>query len=389
MRKILLVQPHLQPPGGGEGVAAWMIEALKQDHVISVLTWRPIDLAPINRYFGTSLRPSDFTAYLAYPALHRLLDRVPVRLGLLKNSLLLRMAKQMKDDYDLVITANDEADLGRLGIQYVHFPWAYQPRPPIDLRWYHCSSAVVEAYYRFCVRISGFSFERMKQNLTLVNSNWTGEKVRERHGIESTTLYPPAPGSFPDVPWAEREDGFVCIGRISLEKELDKIIDILTEVREQGYDLHLHIIGTKDDNPGYYAHIQQRVQTNASWIFLNEDLPRQDLVRLVAQHRYGIHGMKEEHFGMAVAEMVRAGCIVFVPRGGGQMEIVAGEERLLYQTPQEAVAKIRQAIADAAAQQSLRDFLRTRKDLFSTEHFINHIRDIVRQFFRNKEDTPA
>ena len=38
-----------------------------------------------------------------------------------------------------------------------------------------------------------------------------------------------------------------------------------------------------------------------------------------------LHGMREEHFGMAPAEMARAGVIVWVPNGGGQMEIVGDE----------------------------------------------------------------
>ncbi len=377
--KILLVQPSLQPPGGGNSVAAWMLEALKQENCLSVLTWTPIDLEPINRYFGTSLSPSDFTVHLAYPTLRRLMNLVPLPLSLLKTNLLFNAGKKIKDEYDVIFTVNNEADFGRRGIQYVHFPWAYQPRPRADLRWYHFSSTVVDTYYHLCERISGFSLDRMKQNLTLVNSDWTGGKVRQIHGIGSTTLYPPVPGIFPQVPWTEREDGFVCIGRISPEKELDKIIDILTGVRAQGRDVHLHIVGTSD-NPSYYQHIRRRVQENSAWIFLNEDLSREELARLVAQHRYGIHGMAEEHFGMAVAEMVRAGCVVFVPRGGGQKEIVAGEERLLYQTPAEAVTKIARTLSDAGEQASLRDYLATRKNLFSTELFVRRIQDIVQQF---------
>jgi hypothetical protein len=136
MKKILLVQPSLQPPGGGNGVAAWVIEALKREHAVSVLTWWPVKLAPINRHFGTSLSPADFTVRMASPALRRLLDHVPASLDLLKTSLL-RTAKRMKDHYDLILTVNNEADLGRRGIQYVHFPWAFLPRPPVDLRWYH------------------------------------------------------------------------------------------------------------------------------------------------------------------------------------------------------------------------------------------------------------
>lgn len=379
MKKVLLVQPSLQPPGGGNGVAVWIIEALKREHAVSVLTWWPVNLVPINRHFGTSLSPADFTVRMAYPALRRLLDHTPASLDLLKTSLLLRTAKRMKDHYDLILTVNNEADLGRRGIQYVHFPWAFLPRPPVDLRWYHFSSTMVDAYYRLCVWISGFSSDRMKQNLTLVNSNWTGTKIKERYGIGSTTLYPPVPGVFSDVPWAEREDGFVCIGRISPEKELEKIIDILTEVRTQRWPVHLHIIGAHD-NSGYYERVRQRVHQNASWVFLNENLSREELAHLVTQHRYGIHGMAEEHFGMAVAEMIGAGCIVFVPRGGGQMEIVAGEERLLYKTPAEAIAKITRTLSDAGEQTALRSYLATRKGLFSTELFVRRIQDIVRSF---------
>jgi glycosyltransferase involved in cell wall biosynthesis len=379
MKKILLVQPSLQPPRGDDCVAVWMIEALKREHAVSVLSWWPIDLAPINRYFGTSLSPSDFTAYTAYPALRRLLDRIPASLSFLKTSLLLRAAKRMNASYDFILTVNNEADFGRRGIQYVHFPWAYPQRPAVDLHWYHCSTAVVGAYYRLCRWVSRFSFDCMKQNLTLVNSNWTGAKVREVHGIGSTTLYPPVPGVFPAVPWAEREDGFVCLGRIAPEKELDTVIDILTGVRARGKDVHLHLIGAPD-HPSYYQRICRRVKENSSWLFLDENLSREDLVHLVAQHRYGIHGKIDEHFGMAVAEMVRADCLVFVPGDGGQVEIVGEAEQLLYKTPEEAVAKIVQTLADTGAQTALRAYLATRKELFSTELFIRQIQDIVRQF---------
>src|SRR5262249_38798550 len=158
------------------------------------------------------------------------------------------------------------------------------------------------------------------------------------------------PGDFPAIPWQDREDGFVCIGRISPEKELEKIIAILAAVRGRGQKVHLHIIGSPD-NPRYYRRILRLVRANASWVFLNEGLSRDQLVRLISVHRYGIHGMREEHFGMAVAEMVRAGCIVFVPRGGGQVEIVRGEDRLLYKTPAEAITKIGRVMDNVDEQQ--------------------------------------
>lgn len=357
-----------------------MIEALKDEYEVSVLTDRPLDLTAINRYYGASLTLEDFAVHhLASAVVYRLLNRFSPSLSLLKASLLLRQAKQIQSAYDILISVNNEADFGRRGIQYVHFPWAYRPRPKVDLRWYHISSTVVDAYYWLCARLSRFSFERMKQNLTLVNSNWTGEKVKERHGIASTTLYPPVPGVFPILPWEEKEEGFVCIGRISTEKELDKLIDIIAALRAQGRATHLHIIGTADD-PSYHAHIRQRVQVNPTWLFLNEALSRKELVQLVTQHRYGLHGMSEEHFGMAVAEMVQGGCIVFVPRGGGQVEIIGEQEPLFYNTADEAVLKIAQVLDSPELQRSTRSYLSSRKAHFSTSSFLTQFRRIVRDF---------
>ena len=389
MKTILLVQPSMQPPGGGNGVAVWIVEALKRDHAVSLLTWEPVHLDSINRYYGTALSAADFRAYGVPPALRRLLALVPTPASLLKNHLLLRFCKKLKNDYDVIITANNEADFGRPGIQYIHFPWACLPRPPADLSWYHRFPGVVNAYHRLCAQVAGFSFDQMRQNLTLVNSAWTGSKVRERHGIESIVLYPPIAADFPDIPWQERENGFVCIGRIAPEKELDKIIDILAWLRSGGSDLHLHLIGSRDDPRHYYERILRRVRANASWIFFEENVPRERLVRLVSTHRYGIHGMEEEHFGMAVAEMIQGGCIVFAPRGGGLTEIIGKEDRLLYGTREEAATKIIRAMTDADLRFSLRSHLSGQKSLFSVDHFIRRIREIVNEFDAASTSGPA
>ncbi len=378
MKSVLVVQPSLQPPGGGNLLAAWLIEALKGDHAVTLLTWWPVDLDEINCHCGTSLAESD-VARLRVSALTRALCRVlPLPLALLKASLLLRAAKRIVAQYDVPISVNNEADLGRRAIQYVHFPAGYRPRPSGDLRWYHGSSHLLSVYYWLCERISGVSVERMKRNVTLTNSRWTAAKIAECYGIESRTVHPPCPGKFPAVSWEDREDGFVSIGRISPEKELDKVIDILAAVRDRGHDVHLHIIGTAD-NREYFAHIRERA-SRTPWIFLEENLRREALLRLVARHRYGIHGMSEEHFGIAIAEMIRAGCIVFVPRGGGAREIVDGLETSSYASPDEAVHNIVRVLDDEQLRSELRAELAARGEFFSTERFVRSIREIVEGF---------
>lgn len=72
---------------------------------------------------------------------------------------------------------------------------------------------------------------------------------------------------------------------------------------------------------------------------------------------------------MAPAELARAGVIVWVPKGGGQMEIVGHEAALIYDSADDAVARITAVLADPAAQERLRHALAARAEMFSTERF--------------------
>jgi hypothetical protein len=83
---------------------------------------------------------------------------------------------------------------------------------------------------------------------------------------------------------------------------------------------------------------------------------------------------------MAPAEMTRAGMIVWVPRGGGQVEVVGREPALMYDTDEEAVEKILSTFHDASEQQRLRDHLSTVAETFSATRFVAEIRDIVNGF---------
>ncbi len=378
MKRVLMVQPSMNPPGGGNGVAAWMLEALKSDHRITLLTWEAPRLEAINRFYGTSLRPSDFELTLL-PRLPRAIARLTATpMALIKDNYLLLRCRRLAARFDVVISANNEVDVGRRAIQYIHYP-KLSLRPEVDLRWYHRLPFVVDAYRGLAMRLTGFSLERMRRNIFLVNSDFIGALVRACHGVETVTLFPPIAGTFPAVPWECREDGFVCICRISPEKRLEQIIEILSRVREGGHPLHLHIIGTSSGD-AYAAFIKTCVDANRSWVTMHENLPREELAQLVASHRYGLHATAEEHFGMAVAEMVRAGCIVFAPNNGGPVQILGGDERLLYSSVQDAAEKIGLTMLRRERQQELRDFLAARSGQFSAEHFVHQFRELVERF---------
>jgi glycosyltransferase involved in cell wall biosynthesis len=370
--RILFLQPSLQPPGGGNGVAAWMLEALKDDHAVTAFTWAPVALDEMNRFWGTSLAPGDVRLLRVPARVRRLVDALPLPLSMLRTAVMLRIARRLRGQYDVPVTANNEADFGMVGVQYVHYPWNVFPRLQEDYRWYHLRP-LLAAYYRLCTGLSGFTPGGMHHNVTLVNSDWTGRLAQQRYGFASRTVYPPVTGAFPDVPWHAREPGFVCVGRISPEKELDRVIDIVTAVRRRVPEVTLHLVGT-GDHGAYHRRIAGRVR--AAGFTLHEDLSRGALAALVARQRYGIHGMREEHFGMAPAEMVRAGCVVWVPDGGGQVEIV-DDPRLVYGSVDEAIATILRVLRDPHEETTLRKHLAGRAPLFSAERFMVEVRQAV------------
>lgn len=375
--RILFLQTSFDPPGGGSGVAAWMLQALVRDHDVSVLSWDTLDCTATNRFFGTSLRATDFVAHGLSRTLRFTIDALPSSFDQLRIALLVRRARRLHAaaPYDLFVTASNEVDFGVPGIQYVHYPSGSWPRPSGDLRMVHRLPGAVALYRALCHRLGSRSFARLRENLTLANSSFIAEKIHRTYGTAAIVVSPPVAGSFPEVPWQERADDLVCIGRLSPEKDQLKVIEIVSRVRAMGHDVGLDLVGMHDDVA--YGRRVETAATARPWVRLHRDLSRSELVRLLVSKRYGIHGMIEEHFGMSVAELVSAGCIVFVADRGGPTEIVGGEPSLLYGSVDEAVARIDAVLRSPARQLELQRKLLERRGLYTTTRFEESIRTIV------------
>jgi len=372
--KIAVIHSGSKWIGGAEAVAVWTIEALKEEYNVTLISGVELPLDQVNGYYGTSLKPGDFCSVIV---------RLPFGLGntskfwYLRRLMLMRYCRKIVEEYDLWISTYYEMDLGRRGIQYVHSPAvAVGVVKGLDAFLDENQRSVLKGFYRKSVaRIFDFSVDNIRQNLTLVNSKWTGQLIKRAYDINPYVVYPPVSTEFPYIPWDVREEGFVCIGRIAPSKRIDTIIQILKHVREAGWDIHLHIIGEIWDL-GYARKIEKLQRENSDWVFLEGRLNREQLADLIARHKYGIHGMRNEHFGIAVAEMVKAGNIVFVPDDGGQVEVV-GDRRLTYSTEVEAVRKIVDVLRDEGIQLSLRDILLKKACFLSEKHFMERIREIV------------
>jgi len=377
--RILVWYCRLVPHGGAPGVAAWILQALRQDYAVTLLSSEPVDFSLLDRYFGTSLAGSGLQVRTMSPGVRGFLGLDPDPGSIQKHAYLMRLCKRIRHQYDLVVGADNEGDFGPPAIQYLHYPYlahAYpRVRPSCDLPLGQKLACLSKGEIRPWMLVGDYSFDRMKANHTLVNSDWTGRWVKRVYGIDSTTVHPPAPGIFPQIAWGEREDGFVMMGRLDRAKRFDWCLKVLSIVRGRFPQVRLHIMGSSyREARDFLVFMRALAQANSCWVKLHEDLSRVELAELTAHQRYGMHAFTNEHFGMAVAEMVRAGCIPFVHNSGGPPEIVGHDSRLIYESEEEAAQKIMQALGDPAAQEDIRQRLALRKDLYSVETFMRAIR---------------
>ncbi|MFM7425117.1 MAG: hypothetical protein ACKO7W_09030 [Elainella sp.] len=162
--------------GGAEAVCLWILEALQHRYSLTLFTIVEPDLAKLNRMYGTSL---DSQRIQIQPLLssgvgslinNLIANSQPVRMVLFHA--LIRLLKAQKDRYDLLISAYNAVDLGKPGIQYVHWIKVLEGHPLYN-------------------KISDFSLERLQQNLCLTNSATVADCIRSAYGQESTIVYPP------------------------------------------------------------------------------------------------------------------------------------------------------------------------------------------------------
>ena len=163
---------------------------------------------------------------------------------------------------------------------------------------------------------------------------------------------------------------------------MDSIIEILQKVRERGHDVHLHILGGIDDSD-YGRRVRGLAEQFREWVFLEGWTLGDRKRELLAGHRFGIHARPNEPFGIAVAEMVQTGCVVFVASGGGQVEIV-NHPALIYENVADAVEKIIAVLTSEAEQEKLRNHLRQGSNSYSVKTFVDEMRRVVAEFIERQ-----
>ncbi|WP_247729053.1 glycosyltransferase family 4 protein [Halovivax limisalsi] len=374
MAKIGVVHMDLGSKGGGEAVCMNVLESVQDGHDVTLLTLTEPDLDALNAYFNTAV--TDVTVERAGTIAPWVHERYGLTYYILQNALLGRYARNRAAEFDLLVSTINELGLGPDAVQYVHFPFDWTVS--LDNR-EHIFHPTVEAdsfYERLCTTVGEIDLAELRECTLLANSTWTAEVVADAYGAEPRVCYPPVDtAEFDDVPWGEREDGFVAVGRIERSKRIVELIEIVDGVRDRGHDVHFHVVGPTVDEE--YRREVAAMAADREYVILEGELPRERLVELICSHRYGLHGKEYEHFGMAVAELAAGGAIPFIPANGGQHDIVGDRSELEYESVADAVERIDRVLSNRALQRELRIDRAEIERRFGRERFKDEIRAVV------------
>lgn len=379
---VLFPYPRLQGVSGGHGVTAWAMQALLEaGHRVILATMYPPELDLLDRAFGTRLREHPLEVVLAPSSTRVFMRALPFPGGSLEAGLMERWTRRLSQEYPihLIFSTNNEMHLPGRGLQYVHFPRFYRKRPAGDLRPVHRIPGILPVY-RLCQHLlRGPGLMTWKDNLTLANSRFIAGLARAAGAREVEILTPPVVLRANPLPWDRRDNRIVMAGRIHRSKRVEMMIDILESLRAGGDPFEAVLVGSWDSDAAYRDVLSRRIEATP-WLRHLQGLSREELSALFCSSRYGLHAMEAEHFGMSVAEMLRAGMVVFVHDSGGPAEILAHAPSQRFRTAEEAARLMAAVMKDSKTAVALHLAALEQGAGFSEKAFCAGIREAVKRF---------
>ena len=190
-------------------------------------------------------------------------------------------------------------------------------------------------------------------------------------------FYPPTTFDFPAAGEARDPLKVVCIGRIFPPKRVTEIIAAVSRARElSGKDLTLDIAG--DLPPSAYSDSVRDLAARNGWISLKGPLYGEDKRRFLPTGTYAVHAQRDEAFGIAVTEYLKAGVVPIVPDAGGSREVV-DNPALAYGSVEDAAQILSRLVCDASFRDEMVRHCRARAETFSRSAYRERQRRLLEE----------
>ena len=358
-----------------------LLDALQDRHRATLVTGAPFEVERLNRACHTSVDPQKIAVMTA--PMPKILARATGG-DALRAAFFGRFVRRVAKDFDLCVSAYNFADFGRPGIQFVaDFSWddamrrSFDPASPGLRGAVQRPGLVRSAYLGFCAVAAGRPMAPVHRrgDVVVANSHWTADLLKQHHGLVGPVIYPPV--HTPPVGGGERSPDFVMLGRIAPDKRILEAIDILARVRERGHRFDFHVVGRLGAD-AYGRQVAEKARQAGDWVRLTGGLYGDEKFEFLSRHGFALHVRKREAFGIAVAEMVKAGLLPFVPGASAPAEIV-GDERLCFEDADKAVAVIDAMLRRPGEIAVIRAELTKRGAMFSRQAFAKKALELIEE----------
>ena len=219
-------------------------------------------------------------------------------------------------------------------------------------------------------------------------SRYVEKVMRGFYGdFNSTVFYPPTIFEFTGSEIQRDPLQIVCLGQLFPEKRLLDVIEIVERARKiSGLDLKLTLGGPLNGS-AYVAHLKE-LSAEKKWLRLAGPVYGKEKEKFMLSAAYALHAEKDEAFGIAIAEYLKAGNIPLVPDTGGPLEIVDNRS-LVFHSNDEAAQTLARLLQDADFREEQRRRCAERAKSFTCEAYGERQRNLIARIVESaKGDNP-
>lgn len=218
----------------------------------------------------------------------------------------------------------------------------------------------------------------------VVNSNFTKDIIDKVWVVKSKVIYPPVTQ---ESQIHKKDKIILSIGRFTNllnSKKQDVLVDVFVKMCKSGFSgWTLKMAGAKQDED-FLQELKKKSFGFPIEFFV--DINKQQLLKLKSEATIYWHAAgfgetapeKQEHFGIAIAEAMAAGCIPVVYQGGGIPEIVDhGQNGFLWQDREELAVYTKMICQDSKLSEKMSQAASEKVRIFSQERFEGEIDELI------------
>ena len=220
------------------------------------------------------------------------------------------------------------------------------------------------------------------------NSHYVEQLMRSFYGeFNCCVFYPPTVFEFPEKPQERDALKVVVLGHLFPEKRILDIITMTDRARKlSGKDLKLELAGPLS-NSAYVMWIKA-MAARRDWIRLVGPRYGEEKAAFLLSGSFALHAERDESFGIAVTEYLKAGVIPVVPDEGGPCEIV-DDPGLAWHTLEEGAQILARLVSDASFREEKRRHCAERARRFSRQAYLASQHELLTRILDDAErETP-